>query len=140
MDVVDVEGRISGSEVIADLCDRVAERLSKSCDLRQTDSYSSYSAMVTIQLELTDVDSTQVAADIVVGALDGQQPSERITLVVLPVAPDDAQERLGLESAPSLERTFDGSLPETHSGPPKTGKRYYTPRNSAPESRAAKRS
>lgn len=38
---VAVLGRISGTEVINDLCDWIAEKLSKSCDLRQSDSYAS---------------------------------------------------------------------------------------------------
>lgn len=130
MEVVAVEGRISGAEVIADLCDRIAEQLGKSCDLRQTDSYAGYSAAVTVQLQLIDVDTTQVVAGIVVGAHNAQQPSQRIAVNVAPVDPEAVRERLGSVPAPSLERTADGSGPdERRPAAAASGKRYYTPRN-----------
>ena len=48
-EAVAVPGRISGSEIVYDLCDRIAEKLSKSCDLRQSDSYAGYSAKITVE-------------------------------------------------------------------------------------------
>jgi hypothetical protein len=47
-EAVSVPGSVSGSEVINDLLDRVAEKLSKSCNLRQSDSYAGYTATVTV--------------------------------------------------------------------------------------------
>jgi len=165
MEPVSAPGRINGAEVINDLLDRIGEQLSKSCDLRGTDSYLSYAATVTINLQLTDFDTVQVVADLVVGTLSSQPPPQRIVLTVPPVTAEQVQERLGQESAPSLERCVDGSFPEPHpiaqpnlerctdgSTPqgaadggmlqPRTataatsGKRYYTPRGATPGSRS----
>jgi len=96
---------------------------------------ASYSATVTINLQLADFDTAQVVADLVVGTLSSQQPVERIALAVPPVVPEQVQARLGLEPTPSLERSVDGAAPVAHSGPPKARKRYYTPRNSTPGNR-----
>jgi hypothetical protein len=77
---VGVPGIISGTGVIKDLCRRIAERLSRDCDLRASDAYSGYSAQVTIRIQLTDVYPCEVSADITVGKIDEQLPSARITL------------------------------------------------------------
>jgi len=42
MEPIIVEGRINGQQVIADLLDRIGERLSRDCSLRQIDSYAKY--------------------------------------------------------------------------------------------------
>jgi len=38
MEEINVESRMSGAAIIDDLLNRIGERLSKSCDLRQTDT------------------------------------------------------------------------------------------------------
>jgi hypothetical protein len=131
MEEVAVEGRISGQDVIDDLCDRIAERLSKSCDLRVTDSYGAYTAKVTISLTLEDMGVVEVHEQMIIGSPDAT-PSEHIVIDADAVSPEQVRERLGLEPAPSLERSVDGNMPEAHSAPAKANKRYYTPRNSAP--------
>jgi hypothetical protein len=67
MEPISVPGRISGHEVITDLLDRLAEKLAASCDLRPSDSYSSYSAKVSVELQLVDVDQTEVVTEVGVG-------------------------------------------------------------------------
>lgn len=140
MEPVAVPGRISGAAIIDDLCNRIAEKLSRGCDLRQTDSYSSYSARVTVELSLVDVDTTQVSQQITVGnrpePARTEMPFERITpqyvappqRIAVDVATVQPEAVLGFEPELSLERTVDGSEREPHSAPPKASRRYYTPR------------
>jgi hypothetical protein len=131
LEAVAIPGRISGAEVICDLLDRIGERLSRSCDLRPSDSYAAYSATVEVRLQLVDVDSVEVVQQIAVGAPDLQQPTQPITLEVPLVEPVDVEERLGLPQTESLERCVDGSVPEAATATP-AAKRYYTPRNAVP--------
>jgi hypothetical protein len=130
MEPISVPGRISGHEVIADLLDRVAERLSTSCDLRQSDSYAAYSAKVSVELQLRDVDTVSASQQITVGTLDAEQLSQRITVTVPPVSPEEVAERLGLPQTESLERSVDGSMPEPAAAA--ASKRHYTPRGAVP--------
>jgi hypothetical protein len=132
LEAVAIPGRISGAEVICDLLDRIGERLSRSCDLRPSDSYAAYSAKVTVELSLVDVDTVEVVQQIAVGTPDSQQPTQPITLEVPLVEPVDVEERLGLPQTESLERCVDGSLPEAAGVTAKAEKRYYTPRNAVP--------
>jgi hypothetical protein len=134
MEPVAVPGRISGQEVINDLLDRLAEKLATSCDLRSSDSYAAYSARVQIELQLTDVDTVSASQQITVGTLDAEQRSQRITVNVPPVSPEEVEERLGLPQTESLERCVDGSLPEPPAASAKASKepRYYTPRGAVP--------
>ena len=122
LEPVTVAGRISGHEVIADLLDRVAEKLPASCDLRPSDSYSGYSAKVSIELQLVDVDQTEVVTEVGVGAMNPQLESQHITLSapsVAAVADDSAL----------LERPID---PSGVAGASVKQRRYYTPRGSRP--------
>jgi hypothetical protein len=100
MEPVSVAGTISGSSIISDLCTRIAERLQLSCDLRATDAYAGYSAEVEIKLQLRDIDTTPVAAQITVGAIDPSQTVERIAMggEVIAVA-DRSLERPVVETA-----------------------------------------
>jgi hypothetical protein len=119
IEAVAVESRISGVEVINDLCDRIAERLTKSCDLREVDSYSGYAAKVQIELQLVDLGPVEVSAEIQVGTMNPSQPSERITLGES-VAADEAD-------SPMLERPADPA--GVQEAPEIREKRFYAPRN-----------
>lgn len=118
MQPIAVPGAISGTAIIADLCDRSAERLARSCDLRDTDCYRAYSASVSITLQLRDIDTTEVAAEVNVGAIDPQLPSERIPLGREP-------EAVAEEGAVALDRPID---PEG-AAETKQEKRWYARRN-----------
>jgi hypothetical protein len=131
MEAVAVPGRISGQEVVADLLDRVAERLTRSCDLRESDSYASYSAVVSITLQLVDVDTISLSQQITVGSLDAEQLAQQITINVPTITPEEIEERLDLKPTPAPERPVDGSMPEAKTVAPAV-RRYYTPRGSVP--------
>jgi len=77
---ISVPGHISGTGIIDDLCNRIAEWLSRSCDLRATDAYAGYSAKVSIELQLADVDTTEVRADVALGTIDPKLSTHTITL------------------------------------------------------------
>jgi hypothetical protein len=80
MEPITIPGRISGTGVIDDLCNRIAEKLARSCDLRAIDAYSGYTAKVTIELQLLDVYPCEVTAVVPVGTIDPQLRSVRIDL------------------------------------------------------------
>ena len=73
---------ISGVEVIDDVCARIADRLSRSGNLRLTDAYRTYSAKITIELQLADIDQVEIAEQIVIGTPHPEQRSEHITVDV----------------------------------------------------------
>jgi hypothetical protein len=164
MEPICIEGRITGAAVIDDLCGRIAERLARNGDLRTVDSYSSYSARVTIELSLQDVDVAKVSEQITVGQLPpAPQPAptpsqpQPIRLDIKPVVasmvverqealPTDTLERCVDGSVPephpfvqpSLERMFDGSEPTVIPQPePPAGKKYAAPKWATSGSRAA---
>lgn len=93
------EVMISGVSIVNDLCDKIAEKLERSCDLRSTDAYRSYAARVSITLQLIDVDTTEVAAQVDIGTMDPAQPTEHVSIDVAGVAVE----------APSLEKPIDPS-------------------------------
>jgi hypothetical protein len=73
---------ISGAEIVDHLCSQIADKLSRSGDLRPTDAYRSYSARVTIDLQLADVDHVEIADEIVIGTPHPEQPSKQIVVAV----------------------------------------------------------
>jgi len=116
LDPVHIEGRISGASVIDDLCSRIGDRLARNCDLRPTDSYDSYSAKVTIELSLVDVDTAKVTETITVGQMPqppkpiSAQP-QAITLDIKPVVASMVIDRREPAPSETLERAVDGSIP-----------------------------
>ncbi|MGB9408404.1 MAG: hypothetical protein WCA89_12760 [Terracidiphilus sp.] len=115
---------LTGSEIIEDLCGRLADGLADNCYLLGTDAYQSYSAPVTVEIQLADVDSQTVKKTLVIGDHDSATPSRRIVVNVPLATTHEVRERSGQE-VPSLERRVDGSEPVT---PVKPARRYYTPR------------
>lgn len=111
---------ITGSEIIADICSRIVNELGKSCHLRETDSYGGYSAKVTVEIQLRDIDPVTVEASLTIGNHNSATPSRRIVVEIPAVSPTTARERSGT-LPPSLERMIDGS----ELAPVK---RYYAPR------------
>ncbi len=111
MGPVAVPGRITGQQVINDLCDRIGERLAHDCSLRAIDAYSGYAARVTIELQLQDVYEVEVRATVQVGEINSQLPSLHIALGSEVAAEPESE---------NLERVIDpdGSMPEltTRSG------------------------
>jgi hypothetical protein len=126
---VEVAGSVSGSDVVLDICDRLAEKLLLSDSLRESDAYSSYSAQITVTLQLTDVYPTEIATAIQVNTVDPKQPSRAITLDVPTVEADEARARLGLQPSPNLERFADDDAAgaEMAKVAAPTRRRYYTP-------------
>ncbi|MGA7312628.1 MAG: hypothetical protein WBX22_01535 [Silvibacterium sp.] len=124
MTAVQIPGRISGEAVIHDLLDRIAAQLSGDCSLRSTDAYLGYSAKVSIELQLIDVDTTPVAATVNVGAIDPGQPSQKIVI---------GSDVTGSETEQSLEKPIDpDGVIEPVAAAAKTTTRYYTPRSTKP--------
>lgn len=113
MQAVPVPGAISGAEIVDDLTSRIAAQLSRHDALRQSDAYSGYAAKAQIEIQLLDVDTTPVTAQIAVGKIDSQRPVERIAL--------SAQGQGSMEPDSSLERPID---PAGVSQLPPQGKRY----------------
>ena len=123
MEAITIPSSISGSAIVADVCDHIADRLFRDCNLRHDDRYSGYSARVVIELQLHDVYPVEVNSEIQVGSLDPAQPIRRITLGSAASA-DEVE-----EAPPPLERLPEGELPLPVA---RSGKRYYTPRGSRP--------
>jgi hypothetical protein len=101
MEIVNVPRAISGGAIIDDLLNRIGERLSRDCSLRETDAYQGYDASVQITLQLHDVYPVEVAAQVNVGTIDPAQKSERIAMN----APMETG--ASFEPAPNLERYID---------------------------------
>lgn len=58
--VVDIPG-LNGEEIITDLCDQIAGKLRKDCNLRPQDSYvNGYSAEVTVKVHCFGIDTAEV--------------------------------------------------------------------------------
>ena len=124
MEVVSVPGAISGTAIIDDLCNRLAERLSRDCCLRGTDAYQGYSARVTVELQLIDVYPAEVAAQVAVGTVDAGQPAQQIMMNVPADAADSLQAQVGLQ--PSLERPIDGGAGAPAEAPAPQRRQYVS--------------
>jgi hypothetical protein len=122
-EAIPLPGSICGSDVISDVCSRIAKKLSMSCDLRAVDNYARYSARITIELQLVDVDQVAVAAEVIVGTIDPKLRVEHITVTVPTVVSEEGRKISPFESA-LLERPVNGTVLETP-------KRFYAPRNRA---------
>jgi hypothetical protein len=87
---------LTGEEIIVDLCELIAAKLRKDCNLRDTDAYhGGYSAKVTIHLEAYGMDAVTVEALVEAGKPQSN-PDELVdTELVVPVEPalDQVRER-----------------------------------------------
>jgi hypothetical protein len=121
LEVVSIPGTISGSSIIHDLCNRIADKLSRDCCLRAIDVYSGYSYRVTLELQLNDVYPTTVAVEVATGRIDPKLEVQHIELGsdITAAQPEDV----------NLERPVD---PDGFIEAPVKEKRYYTPRNAQP--------
>jgi hypothetical protein len=79
-EAVTIPGAISGRSIIADLCRRIAERLSGDCNLRPSDCYTGYSFQAVVTIQLHDVYACEIATVVEAGRIDPQQPALRIDL------------------------------------------------------------
>lgn len=122
-EIVDAALPISGGDVVQDLLDRLAEKLLSSDSLRGTDAYQSYSACVTVTLQLVDVYPVEVAAEVQVGTIDPQRPAKTMAFALPNVQAEEVRERSGLPPA-NLEYSIhdNAAVPA-----PTPKKRYYTP-------------
>lgn len=77
---ITVSGTINGPAIINDLCNRIADKLERSNELRPVDAYRSYAARVTIDLQLVDIDTNSIATEVSVGNIDPGQKTQSITL------------------------------------------------------------
>jgi hypothetical protein len=102
---VDVPASISGEDILSDLLDRIAERLILTNSLRAVDCYRGYSARVTVELQLDDIDTVAISTEVEVGSIDPLRPSERITAGASARA-EQVQERTG-HQPPMLEKPID---------------------------------
>ena len=117
---------LHGVEILEDLACCLIEGLPGNCDLRGSDAYWSYSARISVDLCLHDIDTQRIDKTIVVGDPDLSRPSTRAVTVEIPLtSAEESRERTGI-SAPSMEIAVDGApLSE------KKKQRYYTPRRRA---------
>jgi hypothetical protein len=93
---------ISGTSIITDLCNRIAEKLYRSGDLRSVDAYSSYAAKVSIELQLVDIDTANIDTEVAVGVMNPDLPSRHILI---------GERADAEETDDTQERNVDGSLP-----------------------------
>ncbi len=136
-EVISVPGRISGTAIIADLCRRISERLSRQDSLRGIDSYSSYTCRISFDLTLVDVDEVTMQQQLVIGT----SPAQPVPAEPVPPPGHIAMEVRGyadeLGAAESLEVNVDGSPIEGAAPPPPvdekvTRTRPYTSPHSKP--------
>jgi hypothetical protein len=80
MVAVAVPGSISGSAIVRDLLDRIADKLSRDCNLRGIDVYSGYSYRSTVELQLHAVYPTTVYTEVAVGRIDPKLEVQQIEL------------------------------------------------------------
>jgi hypothetical protein len=101
---IDMPQSMSGENILSDLLDRIAERLILTNSLRAVDCYRSYSAKVVIDLQLDDIDSMDAHAELQVGSIDPEMPSQRVVLDT----PGGRAEQVQVQPD-SLERAIDQS-------------------------------
>jgi hypothetical protein len=101
---------LTGEDIVQDVAQRVAAALAGNCFLRGLDSYSSYSARVTIELQLRDLDVTQVEKTLVIGKHDPGRPSQPVKVKVPEATVEAVRERSG-SLPPNLERLVSGDIP-----------------------------
>jgi hypothetical protein len=77
---IEVPRHVTGLHVIDDLLARIEGALLRTGDLRSVDSYASYSAKVTIQLQLVDINQTEIKTEVNVGTIEREQPFKVIAL------------------------------------------------------------
>jgi hypothetical protein len=114
---ISVPRRISGTAIIADLCRRISERLSRQDNLRGVDSFTSYSCRISLDLTLIDVDEVTMTQELVIGTspvppapAEPVPPPGRIAIEVRGHADE-------LAVAENLERAVDGSEVEAPPAP-----------------------
>ena len=112
-EIAEVAG-LSGSEVVVDLCEQIAQRLHQDCNLRPTDNYTSgYSAEIEIHLNLYGMDTvnleTKIAPSKQIGPVTGVAVREVETEVNIAHEPDlsAVRERSGQEEPDVERRTMD---------------------------------
>ena len=133
---VDVPASISGEDILSDLLDRIAERLILTNSLRPVDCYRGYSARVTVELQLDDIDTTEARAEVRVGDVDPLRPSLRIALDA-PGARAEQVQRSGLQPL-SLEKPIDDAgVAALEVAAPKQ-KRFYVATGRRPRGRPRK--
>jgi hypothetical protein len=121
MEPIAVPGTISGASIINDLLNRIGDKLSRDCSLRDIDVYSGYSCRVTVELQLHSVYQTEVTAQVAVGRIDPKLEVRQIELGSDITAAEP--------EASNLERPID---PAGVTEDSVKEKRYYTPRNAVP--------
>lgn len=63
-EVVDIPG-LNGEEIIIDLCEQIAQKLRRDCNLRSSDSYvNGYSAEVAVKIHCFGIDTAEVDSTI----------------------------------------------------------------------------
>ena len=122
-------GQLSGTEIVDDLAACVVEALSKGSELRAADAYRSYSAKITIALQLNALDTVTVGETAIVGSFDASQPADFEIEIESPLAgAEEIWDRME-STPPSVERSIvdpDDLRPEF--APETQRRRWYTPR------------
>lgn len=121
--------QLSGTEIIDDLAACLVEALSKGSELRSSDAYRSYSAKITISLQLNSLDTVSLDQAAVVGDFDASRPATLEIEIVSPLAgAEEVRERMDTVP-PSVERCIVGPDDVRPEPPPETQRRrWYAPR------------
>jgi hypothetical protein len=117
---------LAGDELIEDVAACLVEGLKGDCDLRPVDAYESYSARITIELQLNSLGIRQIDKTIIVGGFDSAQTSDiKVDLEIPLTLPEESRER-GCIPSPRLE---GHASPEPELPQPEVKKRrFYCPR------------
>ena len=114
---VNVAARMTGADIIDDVCSRLAERLAKNCNLRVSDSYASYSCKITVDLNLVDLETVVVDETLAIGQLPPPPPVATVPQqqsITVDIPPTFAEAVVGPAVPDTLERSVDGSAVEQH--------------------------
>lgn len=121
--------QLSGTEIIDDLAACLVEALSKGSELRATDAYRSYSAKITIAIQLNALDTVAVDQTAIVGDFDSSRPADLEIEIESPLAGAvEVRQRMDT-MPPSVEQTIvdpDDLRPEPIAETQR--RRWYTPR------------
>ena len=113
MPIQEMVQALTGEEVIIDVCEHIAEKLRRDCNLRECDSYTGgYSGTVKISLQLCGFNSELVDSTVVIGTPQDDPEAEVIdTTIEIPQEEDlTAVRKRSEQTAPNVELTQEGPV------------------------------
>jgi hypothetical protein len=110
---------LGGEDVATDICTLVWEYLRGQQNLLASDAYQSYSAKVTVELQLQDIDRVDLSKTIVIGALDPAKPTHTVEIAIPRAEAGEVRERNGMEEPDYAKDAINA---------PAKARRWYRPR------------